>query len=105
MASLQSGAALRDRMQRSGNLIVVGVLQVIDFKLNHGGTMFSSFRFAYKGRIYTIYLSVCPSGFTSKLVIEGLPTREYAGMIWKDQEQAKVYASNDAIKIIDAMYP
>ena len=67
--------------------------------------MFHSFREAHKGRLYTIYLKACLDGFTSRLVIEGLPSREYVGMIWKDQVQAKVYASNDAIKIIDAMYP
>ena len=67
--------------------------------------MFHSFRDGHKGRIYTIYLKVCLDGFTSRLVIEGLPSREYVGMIWKDQVQAKAYASDDARKIIDDMSP
>lgn len=63
--------------------------------------MFHSFRDGHKGRIYTIYLKVCQDGFTSRLVIEGLPAREYVGMIWEDLEQAKADANNDARKIID----
>ena len=67
--------------------------------------MFHSFREAHKGRLYTIYLRACLDGFTSRLVIEGLSSREYVGMIWKDQVQAKAHASNDARKIIDDMSP
>ena len=33
----RDGAALRDRMQRSGNLIVLGVLKVTGIKPDHGG--------------------------------------------------------------------
>lgn len=67
--------------------------------------MFHSFREAYKGRIYTIYLKICRDGFTSRLLIEGLPSREYADMIWRDLEPAKIYARNDARRIIDGSFP
>ena len=67
--------------------------------------MFHSFREAHKGRLYTIYLRVCLDGFTSRLVIEGLPSREYVDIIWKDLEQAKDDANNDARKIIDDLSP
>ena len=61
----------------------------------------SSFRDAYKGRVFTIYFDSHPTGFTSKLEIEGLPLREYSDKIWVDREQATFDVSNDARTLID----
>ena len=65
--------------------------------------MLHSFRDAHKGCIFTMYFKVSPSGVTSRLDIEGLPPRGYAGKVWKDQDQAKADVSSDARIAIDAM--
>jgi hypothetical protein len=63
----------------------------------------SSFRDAYKGRVFTIYFDSYPNGFTARLEIEGLPPREYSDRIWVDREQAKTDVSNDARAMIDGL--
>lgn len=71
---------------------------------DHGGSMLHSFRDAHKGRIFTMYFKVSPKGVTSRLAIEGLPSRRYPGKVWKDQDQAKADLSNDARRVINCMF-